>query len=270
MNMTQNLIVAVGSGVLLGFFAWWAPFLLATGFVLLGGVTLDVSDDVSVRDGVAEVMAKAGRIDVLVNNAGVGYNATVEDLDIERAKALFETNYWGVIRCAQAVLPQMRARRSGHIVNVSSVAGRISLIGQVAYTSSKWATECLSEHLAQEAAHFGIRVSIIEPGVTRTAMLPKNEDVPNETAYDWAYRREFAFYRSGVTANVQAEVVAETIWVAITALTPKLRYSCAWAGDELAHGHAPMSDEDWVALCSTSTDEAYFAGFRAAFGLDIS
>ena len=232
-------------------------------------IELDVNSDESVRRGVAEVVERAGQIDVLVNNAGVGYNATIEDLDIERAKEVFDTNVWGAIRCTQAVLPAMRERRGGHIVNVSSIAGLVSAPAQAAYTSSKWALECLSEHLAQEASYYGVRVSIVEPGVTRTAILAKNADLPESTAYGWIYEREFAFYAAGAAANVQPETVAETIWTALTTDAPRLRYRVAWSADELAEGRKAMSDEDWIALTSTPHNEDYYAGFQAAFGLDI-
>ncbi len=151
---------------------------------------LDVADDDSVRRGIEQ----AGRIDVLVNNAGIGWNATVEDIDVSAAKVVFETNFWGVIRCAQKVLPQMRERGDGTIINVSSIAGRVALLAQPVYASSKWALECLSENLAQEVAPFGIRVIVIEPGVTRTAILPKNLEYPTPTAYEPVYRRLLQFY----------------------------------------------------------------------------
>ena len=115
------------------------------------------------------------------------------------------------IRSYYAVLPAMRERGSGHIVNVSSIAGRIAALAQPIYASSKWAVECLSENLAQEVAPFGIRVSVIEPGVARTAILPKNVGHPEPTVYATAYRRMLQFYRKGIEAAVPAEAVAETL-----------------------------------------------------------
>lgn len=232
-------------------------------------VALDVVDDDSVREGFAHIVAEAGRVDVLVNNAGIGYNSVIEDTDLVRAKEVFETNYWGAMRCAQAVLPSMRERRSGHIIQVSSIAGLVAAPAQVIYTSSKWALECMSEHLAMEAAHFGVRVSIVEPGVTRTAILAKNADLPQNTPYDWIYRREFAFYAAGIVANIQPGAVADTIWTAITDPTPRLRYKVAWSADELSAGRLAMTDEDWIALTSTADDDDYYDGFKAAFGLDL-
>ena len=232
-------------------------------------VALDVVDDASVRDGFAQIVATAGPVDVLINNAGIGYNSVIEDTDLARAHDVFETNYWGAMRCAQAVLPAMRERRSGHIVQVSSIAGLVSAPAQVIYTSSKWALECMSEHLAMEAAHFGVRVSIVEPGVTRTAILAKNADLPQGTPYDWIYGREFAFYAAGIVANVQPDAVAETIWTALNNPTAQLRYKVAWAAEELSAGRLEMSDEDWIALAATPKDDDYYDGFKAAFGLDL-
>ena len=228
-------------------------------------IELDVTDDDSVRSS----MERAGRIDVLVNNAGIGWNATVEDIDVSAAKVVFETNFWGVIRCTQKALPQMRERGAGTIINVSSVAGRVALLAQPVYASSKWALECLSENLAQEVAPFGIRVIVIEPGVTRTAILPKNLDYPKPTAYEPAYQRLLQLYAKGIEANVAAEAVAETILQAFTDPEPRLRYTCAWGGAELPARRERMSDEEWVALGRAENDEAYYEEFQRLFGLDL-
>jgi NAD(P)-dependent dehydrogenase (short-subunit alcohol dehydrogenase family) len=226
---------------------------------------LDVTDDESVRRGIEQ----AGRVDVLVNNAGIGWNATVEDIDVSAAKVVFETNFWGVIRCTQKVLPQMRERGEGTIINVSSIAGRVALLAQPVYASSKWALECLSENLAQEVAPFGIRVIVVEPGVTRTAILPKNLQYPKPTAYEPAYRRLLQFYSAGIEANVRPEVVAEVILRAFTDQEPRLRYACAWGSAELLDGRERMSDQEWVDLGTAESDEDYYGEFRRLFGLDL-
>ncbi len=238
--------------------------------VVVHPVQLDVTDDASVARAVDAVLASAGRIDVLVNNAGIGWNATTEDVDIDAAKLAFETNYWGAIRCLQAVLPGMRERAEGHIVNVSSIAGRIAAIGQVVYSGSKWALEALSENLAQEVAPFGIRVSVIEPGITRTAILPKNPDYPTPTAYEPQYERMLEFYAAGIMAEVQPDVVADVVAEALTADEPRLRWPCAWGGAELIAGRDAMTDEEWVELGALAVDPpAYRARFAEAFGLDV-
>jgi NAD(P)-dependent dehydrogenase (short-subunit alcohol dehydrogenase family) len=233
-------------------------------------VELDVTDAESVARGTAQVLEEAGGgIDVLVNNAGIGWNATVEDVDVEAAKVVFDTNFWGVIRCTQAVLPGMRERGSGHVVNVSSIAGRIAALAQTVYSSSKWALECLSENLAQEVVSFGIRVSVLEPGVTRTAILPKNVGHPEPTAYEPAYRRMLQFYSKGIEANVPADDVAETLLALLRDPKAPFRTSCAWGGAELAHGRTRVSDADWISLGSAADDDAYYDRFRELFGLEL-
>jgi len=226
---------------------------------------IDVCDDASV----GAAFEKAGPIDVLVNNAGIGWNATTEDIDIEAAKVVFETNYWGVVRCTQAALPAMRERGSGHVVNISSVAGRIAAIAQTVYSSSKWALECLSENLAQEVLPFGIRVSVVEPGVTRTAILPKNIDHPTPTAYEVPYRRMLQFYAKGIEAAVPADEVAEAIQGVIENESSPFRTTCAWGGKELSAGRRRMSDADWIGLASPSEDSEYYAEFERLFGLPL-
>lgn len=233
-------------------------------------IALDVQSDVSVAAAVQEITAAAGGVDLLINNAGVGFNATTEDIDIEAAKVVFDTNYWGAIRCIQSVLPKMREKGSGHILNVSSVAGRIAALAQTVYSSSKWALECMSENLAQEVAPFGIRVSVMEPGVARTAILPKNVGVPETTVYSGAYRRMLRFYQKGIEANVSPDQVAEAILRAVRDENPRLRYTCAWGGVELTQGRALLSDEEWVELGAAKSDEEYYKAFNRAFGLDLS
>jgi NAD(P)-dependent dehydrogenase (short-subunit alcohol dehydrogenase family) len=141
-------------------------------------VTLDVGDDESVRRGMAEVLDRAGQIDVLVNTAGVGGNAVVEEASPAQILEVMNIDLCGAVRCLQAVLPGMRERRTGAIVNVTSVTGRFGAIAQAPYVASKWALEGLSEELALELAPFGIRVVIVEPGVTKSAIFAKNVDAP--------------------------------------------------------------------------------------------
>lgn len=233
-------------------------------------VVLDVTDTESVNRAVAEVTERAGRIDVLVNNAGVGGNAVAEECPIELYAEVMDVNLHGTIRCIQAVLPQMRERRSGCIVNISSIAGRIAAIAQSPYVTSKWAVEGLSEGLAQEVAPFGIRVAIIEPGVVKSAIFAKHTDVPAVTgAYDAPYRRMFRFYAAGLARPGQPSEVADCIHEAATSDSPRLRYTCGWGGAELATARSRISDEDWVALGAIEDDEEYEARFEALFGLDI-
>ena len=172
-------------------------------------VVADVADDASVAAGFEEILGRAGRVDHLVNNAGVGGNAVVEECPSEMYLDVMNVNLCGATRCIQAVLPQMRERGSGTIVNITSVAGRIAALAQSPYVASKWALEGLSEGMAQELAPFGVRVAIVEPGVTKSPIFAKNIDAPNSTdAYATHYRRMFQFYAAGMASATDAiEVV---------------------------------------------------------------
>jgi len=125
---------------------------------------LDVDDDSSVRGAVDHLLAERGRIDVLVNNAGGGQLGPIEEIPLAEFRSIMETNFFGALRCIQAVLPSMRGQRSGCIINVTSVAGRIAVAPQGAYAAAKFALEAVSEILAQEVKAFNIRVAIVEPG----------------------------------------------------------------------------------------------------------
>ena len=134
-------------------------------------VALDVTNDASARSAVADVLGRHGRIDVLVNNAGVGLSGPVEDFPEDQARAAMETNFWGPVRMARLVLPGMRAQGSGVIVNVSSITGRLPAFPCYAfYAAGKHAVGALSESLAAEVAPFGIRVVCVEPGYYDTAL----------------------------------------------------------------------------------------------------
>lgn len=234
-------------------------------------VVCDVTDAESVDRAVAEVTEASGGIDVMVNNAGIGGNGVLEETSIDLYEEVMDVNVYGIVRCSQAVLPQMRERGSGCIINVSSVAGVIAAIGQSPYVVSKWAVEGLTEGLAQEVAGFGIRVAMIEPGIVRTAILAKNTEAPNESgAYDTAYRRLFAFYAAGLQAPGHPSEVSDVIYEAATAENPKLRYTCGWGGAELTANRPNVSDEDWVALGAIEDDAEYIARFADLFDLDIS
>ena len=234
-------------------------------------IEMDVADDASVQRGFADIFRATDRVDVLVNNAGVGGNGVVEESTSQMYHDAFNVNVVGAIRCTQQVLPNMRERKSGTIVNITSVVGKFAAIAQAPYVASKWAFEGVSEELAQEVAPFGIRVVIIEPGVTKSSIFAKNIDAPNQSgAYDAHYRRMFAFYAAGITNATPAEEVGALIHHAITTDTPQLRYACSWAGPEIVAGRAKQSDNDWVAMSATENDSGYFDAFKTAYGVGLS
>jgi NAD(P)-dependent dehydrogenase (short-subunit alcohol dehydrogenase family) len=234
-------------------------------------VELDVADDDSVREGFAEILdATNGVVDVLVNNAGVGGNAVVEECPTSLYLDVFNVNVAGAVRCLQQVLPGMRDRRRGAIVNVTSVVGRIAALAQSPYSVSKWGFEALSEGLAQELAPFGIRVAIVEPGITKTAIFAKNIDTPHRTgAYDAAYRRMFQMYAVGISQATDPFEVGAVIHHAVTTDTPSLRYAVSWGAEALIDGRAAMSDDDWVRMGTHVDDDDYYADFADKFGIDL-
>jgi len=233
-------------------------------------VEMDVADSASVTNGFAQIYAATDQVVVLVNNAGVGGNAVTEECPIDTYTEVFNINHNGSVRCIQAVLPQMRKRGGGAIVNVSSVVGKITAIAQSPYYVSKWAVEGMSEGLAHEVAPFGIRVAIVEPGITRSSIFSKNIDAPNQSgAYDAHYRRLFAFYAAGITNATPAEEAAATILEAATTSTPRLRWHCSWGASELLDARAAMTDEEWVSFGRHLDDEAYYDEFVERFNLDI-
>lgn len=228
---------------------------------------MDVADDESVRTGMADIFERAGRVDNLVNNAGIGGNSVAEECPVSLYHDVMNVNLYGSVRCIQAVLPQMRERQAGCIVNVTSVVGRIAAIGQQPYFTSKWACEAMSEGLAQELAPFGIRVAIIEPGITKSAIFAKNIDSPNQTgAYDAPYRRMFQMYAAGLMEATDPFEVGALIHHAIHTDDPKLRYAVSWGGPEMIAGRRMMTDEEWVAMGAIADDTEYYDAFERHFG----
>jgi len=234
-------------------------------------VELDIADDASVRGGFARVLDEAGRIDVLVNNAGVGANGVVEEVSMEVYAEVMNVNLFGALRCLKAVLPGMRERRSGTIVNITSVVGRFAALAQAPYVASKWALEGASEELAQEVAGFGIRVAIIEPGITKSAIFVKNVDSTDaDSEYQPHLRRMFQFYAAGIPQATDPFEVAKVVQHAITTSTPVLRYPVSWGGPEILARRPILSDEEWIALGAIADDAAYYRAFSDTFGIDIT
>ena len=188
---------------------------------------LDVDDEESVDNTIAKIMEEKGRIDTLVNNAGWGMWGTVEDVSIEEFKQQFETNFFSIIRMIQKVAPIMRKQKSGNIVNVSSVAGRIGFPVSPAYISSKFALEGLSECLRFELGAFGINVIIIEPGVIKTNFFDSMK-MAKKSNSDSVYNEITSKVVSGV--KMMAEMgtdpkeVADAIIKSINAENPLPRY----------------------------------------------
>jgi len=198
----------------------------ATKLAQVDYVACDVTSDEAVGAAVREVLAKAGRIDLLVNNAGVGLIGAAEESSLEQAKSIFDVNLFGVIRMTKAVLPLMRQQRSGRIVNISSVLGLIPAPFSALYASSKHAIEGYSESLDHEVRGSGIRVVLVEPAYTRTGFDTNVlvDDQKNEH-YATARAKAEAVFRSVMTTADSPDVVAEAVVTAAIAATPRLRYT---------------------------------------------
>jgi NAD(P)-dependent dehydrogenase (short-subunit alcohol dehydrogenase family) len=192
------------------------------------GVAMDVTDDESVQRAVASIHARAGRIDAVVNNAGNAYMGAVEDTSIGEARAQLETNFFGVLRVCRAVLPAMRARGSGHIVNMSSLAGILGLPFSGLYSASKFALEGMTESLRLETRRFGIRVSLIEPGDFRSDLAATRRTVDGAEKDD-AYREAFARFQAQQEKDEAAaptpEPVARLVERILADPRPRLRYT---------------------------------------------
>ena len=204
-------------------------------------VQLDVTDDKSLKNAIDHVTSEDGRIDVLVNNAGYGLVGALEELSIEEIMAQYETNFFGLVRVIQAVLPTMRKQRSGRILNLSSGAGLFGYPGGSAYVSTKFAVEGLSESIAYELEPFGIKVILIEPGYVKTnfanSMLIAKKAQDPTSSYSQMMQRIAASSNELAKSGSSAELVANVILDAATNPNPRLRYLVgkdveAWASSK--------------------------------------
>lgn len=235
-------------------------------------VQLDVDSQVSIDSAIQQVGAEAGWIDVLVNNAGVTGVGCVEEVTDEQIHAVFETNFFGPMRVIRAVLPAMRERNSGTIINVSSVAGRLSAPAYVQYHSSKWALECATETLAIEVKQFGIRVAAVEPGFFITPILDKATDEWSQrepSPYEDIERRMRDLYALGGQNGGDPAVVANTIFEAATTSNPKLRWPIGADAQPFIDGRNRVTDEEYQVLGEKMTDEQWWAKFAELFPMPV-
>ena len=199
-------------------------------------LTLDVTDEAAVADGVAHVLQHAGRIDVLVNNAGFGVApAGAEESSIAQARAIFDTNFFGVVRMSRAVLPHMRARGAGRIINIGSVLGLLPMPYGALYSATKHALEGYSESLDHETRTCGVRVCVIEPAFTQTR-FDANLLEPDATRDEYRHMRAHlsALLPSQIALGDDPSVVADVVLRAATARRPRIRYTAGKAAATLA------------------------------------
>jgi NAD(P)-dependent dehydrogenase (short-subunit alcohol dehydrogenase family) len=228
---------------------------------------MDVDSDSSVKTGIANIQKEAGEIDVLVNNAGVERNGSIEELALADFRAVMETNYFGSLRCIQAVVPQMRQRKSGCIINVTSVAGRIATSPLAPYTASKFALEALSDALAQEMKMFNVRVAIVEPGIIDTPMARGLEEPADGSPYP-QQRRVAHLFIAALKNPAQPSLVAEKILEIIESGTWQLRHPVGPDALSFLKWRDSMTDEEWVDLHSAA-DETWYRRMERDFGLTI-
>jgi short-subunit dehydrogenase len=195
----------------------------------------DVTDDASVKQLVSDVLSRTGRIDLLVNNAGLGLIGGAEESSLAQARSLFEVNFFGLVRMTNAVLPSLRKNGGGHIINISSVLGFLPAPYAAYYGATKHAVEGYSESLDHETRAFGVRVTLIEPAFTKTSFdqaALKPDSMLKE--YDEARAGADKLIQKAMTIGDPPEVVANTVVMAATAAQPKRRYAAGKAAKQVS------------------------------------
>ena len=234
-------------------------------------IQLDICDPNSVTRAFDQVK-ETGPVDLLVNNAGIGGASPLELTPEAEHKQMFETNYFGAVRCIQAVLPSMRERQTGCIVNVTSAVGLQATPNQIAYSASKWALECLGEALAHEVYRFGVRVVNVEPGVIMTNIF---ENSAEQTRYDKTspyqpiMRRNGKVFAAGFKRGVPPELVAETILEAVTTENYKLRWPVGPDAVGMMAARQKLPAEEWVSMGADLSDAEYNSKFEEYFGVKL-
>ena len=228
---------------------------LADSHPSIKALKLDLVDDASIQAAVAKVVAEQGRIDVLVNNAGYGSYGAIEDTTIEEAKRQFEVNVFGAVRLAQLVLPHMRKQRSGHIINITSIGGKIYTPLGGWYHATKHALEGLSDCLRLECEPFGISVAIIEPGSIATEWSGIAAKQVRETSGgSSAYAKQAEIVAKGMEDETNGKrasppsVIADAIGKIVATKRPKTRYAVGFAAVPLIWLREHVSDRmfDWI------------------------
>ncbi len=188
-------------------------------------IQLDVTDDASVTAAVSTVVQRAGRIDIVVNNAGAGVFGAAEETSVAQAQQLFDTNFFGLVRLTREVLPYLRAQRSGRIINIGSVLGFLPSPYGSLYAASKHAVEGYSESLDHETRDFGVRVSVVEPGYTNTSFEANATDADSPLEfYEPVREHVMQVITEALHTGDDPAVVARVVVKAATSRTPKLRY----------------------------------------------
>ena len=222
-------------------------------------LAMDVTDDASMQAGVQAILTEQGRIDVLVNNAGYGSYGALEDVPMAEARAQMEVNVFGAARLTQLVLPAMRAQRSGTIVNVTSMGGKITTPLGAWYHATKFALEALSDCLRMEVAPFGIDVVVIEPGGIRTEWSGIAADKVRAVSSSGPYAPQGNAVATSLTSestqrrSSPPELIARTITKAVTAQRPKTRYAVGYGAKPIIFLHGLLPDRAFDAFIRRAT-----------------
>ena len=211
---------------------------------------LDVTDDASVNKAIQTIISESGRIDVLVNNAGYGLVGAFEDLSMDEIRRQFETNFFGVIRVMQSVLPLMRKQKFGILVNISSGAGRFGYPSGSAYVSTKFALEGLSESIAYELDQFGIKVILVEPGVIKTnfdsGMVVAKKSQDASSPYFNMTKKMDTVFRQLILNSSPPSLVADVVVQAVKSENPNLRYLAGKDVEQWVDQKKKMSDTEFL------------------------
>ena len=187
---------------------------------------MDVRDDESIAKAIGTILAEAGKIDILINNAGVGITGAVEELPMDELKNVFATNFYGAISLMQAVLPSMRTQKSGLIINITSIAGYMGLPFRGAYSASKGALMLMTEALRMEVKNFGIEVTTIAPGDYATDIASRRYHAPvkQNSAYAEIYQKSLDLMNQHVDSGGNPIEMAEKIFAVINTKHPNVHY----------------------------------------------
>ena len=223
---------------------------------------LDVTDEESISEAIDKIISEKGRIDIVVNNAGYSLLGPLEQLHINEIKEEFETNFFGIIKLIQSVLPIMRKQGYGRIINISSLAGRIGFPLSSAYVSSKFALEGLVESLRYEVQPYGILVSLIEPGVTKTNfvnnmklgknVITSSNSGNDDSPYVEIIQKRISAFKPRFEKGSSTSEVADIVLQAVTSDNPKARYLVGEDALKMMEKRRNTTDEEFARLVMNS------------------
>jgi NAD(P)-dependent dehydrogenase (short-subunit alcohol dehydrogenase family) len=234
-------------------------------------IELDVTDDASVARAFATVDEHGG-VDALINNAGISSGGPFELTPDDENRLMFETNYFGALRCIRAVLPAMRQRGHGAIVNVTSLSALFAWPNQACYAASKWALEGFSCTLAHEVRRFGIRVVNVEPGAIRTEIVENSAErnhFDRESPYIDVMRRNGKVIAAGFRAGATPQDVADTVLDALVNPAHRVQRPVGADAEAIYKQRAHVSLDEFVALGDDVSDDDYRAWFFTNFGIQL-